>query len=114
MDLGSYRPKEHDACITAKLLNGGCLNQAFKKLGVAYAPHSMSGTNAFTAATRKRKVDVTSRVALVKKVGIVKIVRPKTRLGPRGMSMIELALVKPIVVSKNFCFSYVPNSSLGL
>jgi hypothetical protein len=49
----------------------------------------------------------------VKKVGVVKIVRPRPKPGPRGTSEIELALAKPIGVSKKFCFSDVPSSLLG-
>jgi hypothetical protein len=92
----------------------------FEQLGVAYAPRPMLGTDAFSVSTRKRKADAAGRVtakkvkvAPVKKVGIVKIVRPKPRNGPTGMSAIELALAKPIGVSTKFCFSDVPNPSLA-
>jgi hypothetical protein len=118
--LGSYGPKEHDVCIVMKLLNGGHLNRVFKKMGVAYAPHLMSGIDAFAAAMRKWKADTSekmaakkAKVARVKKVGVIKIVQPKPRPGPRGTSEKELALAKPIGVSKKFCFSDVSSSSLG-
>jgi hypothetical protein len=52
-------------------------------------------------------------VALAKKVGVLKIVWPKPRPGPRGTSAIELVLPKPIGVSKKSCFSDAPSSSLG-
>jgi hypothetical protein len=37
-----------------------------------------------------------------RKVGVLKIARPKAKPRPRGMSEIELALAKPVGVSKNF------------
>jgi hypothetical protein len=46
-----------------------------------------------------------------KKVGVLKISRPKARLGPQCMSEIELALVNPIGVSKKFCLLDVAASS---
>jgi hypothetical protein len=39
---------------------------------------------------------------------MIKIVRPKPRPRSSGTSKIELALAKPIGVSKKFCFSDVP------
>jgi hypothetical protein len=79
-----------------------------------------SATDAVTAATKKWKVDASGKmvtkkekVAPVKKVSVLKIVLPKLRPGPRGTSEIELTLMKPIGVSKKFCFSDVPSSSLG-
>jgi hypothetical protein len=96
------------------------LNQVFEQMGIAYAPRSMPNTDAFTTAMRKRKFDALgkvaakkAKVALAKKVGVLKIVWPKPRPGPRGMSAIELVLPKPIGVSKKFCFSDAPSSSLG-
>jgi hypothetical protein len=47
----------------------------------------------------------------------MKISRPKARAGPRGTSKIELALAKPIGVSKKFCLldavgsSHVPHAT---
>jgi hypothetical protein len=38
-----------------------------------------------------------------RKISIVKIAQPKAKPGPQGTSKIELALVKPIGVSKKFC-----------
>jgi hypothetical protein len=46
-----------------------------------------------------------TKVALVKKISFVRVVRPKMRLGSRGTSKIELALTKLIGVSKKICFS---------
>jgi hypothetical protein len=54
-----------------------------------------------------------AKVSMAKKVGMIKIVWPKPIPRPSGTSKIELALAKPIGVSKKFCFSDVPSSSLG-
>jgi hypothetical protein len=56
--LGSYGPREHDAVMTAILLNSGHLNQVFEQMGVPYAPCPLLGTEAFQAATKKRKAEV--------------------------------------------------------
>jgi hypothetical protein len=86
------------------------------------------GTEAFTVATKKQKADESkktiakkmkvaqAKVALVKmaplkKISIVKVIRPKAKPGPRDMSEIEFTLTKPVGVSKNFCFSDISNSS---
>jgi hypothetical protein len=53
--LGSYGPREHDVCMIAKLPNGGCLNRVFEQMGVPYAPHPLTGTEAFTTATKEVK-----------------------------------------------------------
>jgi hypothetical protein len=45
------------------------------------------------------------KAAPMKKISVVKVIRLKPKLRPRGMSKIELALAKPIGVSKKFCFS---------
>jgi hypothetical protein len=37
--LGSYGPKEHDACIAVKLPNGGRLSRVFEQMGAAYTTH---------------------------------------------------------------------------
>jgi hypothetical protein len=36
-------------------------------------------------------------------VSVIKTARPKTKLGCHGMSEIELALAKPVGVSRKFC-----------
>jgi hypothetical protein len=88
--IGSYSPKEHKACINVKLSNGGCLNRVFEHMGIAYALHLEPVTEAFVAATRKRRVDdfgktivKKAKVAPTKKVGVVKIIqlKPKPRVG---------------------------------
>jgi hypothetical protein len=69
---------------------------------------------------RKRKADTSGmatskkvKVALAKKVGMVKIIRLKLKPGSRSMPKIELAPANPIGVSKKFCFWNVPSSSMG-
>jgi hypothetical protein len=42
--LGSFGPKGHDVLMTVKLLNDGCLNRVFEKMGLPYALHPLSGT----------------------------------------------------------------------
>jgi hypothetical protein len=49
-----------------------------------------------------------------KKISILKIARPKAKPGPCGTSKIELALVKPIGVSKKFHLLDVATLSHGL
>jgi hypothetical protein len=61
--LGSYGPKEHDACVAMKLPNDGRLNRVFKQMRVAYTPCPMSGTDAFAVGTRKQKADASGKVA---------------------------------------------------
>jgi hypothetical protein len=53
-------------------------------------------------ASLSRVVPLLLKAGLIKKVGVLKISHPKARLGPRGTSTIELALAKPLGVSKKF------------
>jgi hypothetical protein len=108
---GSYSPKEHEACASAKLPNGGRLNRIFKQMGIAYVPHQALGTEASAAATQKRKPDTSSeivrkkaKVALAKKAGIVKIIWLKVKASAKGLSEIELALSKPLKVIRSSPF----------
>jgi hypothetical protein len=48
-----------------------------------------------------------------KKIGVLKIARTKAKPAPRGMLEIELALMKPIRVSKIFCLLDTAGSSHG-
>jgi hypothetical protein len=88
--LGSYGPKEHDVCMAMKLPNGGHFNQVFKQMGVPYTLWPMPVTDAFMAATKKRKANASRRmaakkakVALMKKMSVLKIIWTKSRLGLR-------------------------------
>jgi hypothetical protein len=46
-------------------------------------------------------------------IGVVKMVRPKVKLGLQGMSEIELALTNTVGVPKIFCLLDAPSSSHG-
>jgi hypothetical protein len=50
--LGSYGPKEHEACIAVKLPNGGRLNRVFEQMGVAYALHPLPGIHVVATARK--------------------------------------------------------------
>jgi hypothetical protein len=129
--LGSFGPKEYDALEMAKLPNGGRLNHVFEQMGLAYAPCPLPGTEAFQATREKRKSEVSkkpiakkvktapiwaisSKMMPLKRIGIVKMVRPKAKIGLQGMSEIELALAKTDGVSKQFCLLDAPSSSHSL
>jgi hypothetical protein len=133
--LGSFGPREYDALRWVNIPNGGRLNRDFKQMGVLYSPRPGPGSTASQSANRKRKAVVakktaakkakagsgpasSSRVVLpppkagpTKKVSVLKISHPKARPGPRGTSAIELALAKPLGVSKKFCLLHVAASS---
>jgi hypothetical protein len=64
--LGRFRPREYDAVMAAKFLNGGHLNRVFEKMGVVYAPHPLPGSEASQAAKDKRKAEV-SKKSIAKK-----------------------------------------------
>jgi hypothetical protein len=126
--LGSFGPREYDALRVANIPNGGCLNRIFEQIGISYFPHPQPGSVAAQLTNRKRKAEVakksvakkakagmgwasSSKVVLppprarpTKKVGVLKISRPKARPGPQGTAVIELALVKPVGVSKKFLY----------
>jgi hypothetical protein len=124
--LGSFRPREYNALRVANIPNGNCMNHVLKQMGVPYFPRPKLGSAASQSVNKKRKVEVakkmaakkvkagmgwasSSRVVLplpkagpAKKVGVLKISWPKAKLGLRGTSAIEFALVKPVGVSKKF------------
>jgi hypothetical protein len=119
--LGSFRPKEYDTLSMVKLPNGGRLNRVFEQMGLAYAPRWLPKIEAFQTAKEKRKAEVSknhiakkakttaSRAALSKmvpprKIGVVKMVWLRIKIGPQGTSEIEWALTKPVGVSKKFAY----------
>jgi hypothetical protein len=53
--LRSFGPREYDAVMAVKLLNGGRLNHVFEQMGVAYAPHPLPGSKASQTARDKQK-----------------------------------------------------------
>jgi hypothetical protein len=128
--LGSFELNEYDALKIVNLPNGGHLNHFFEQMGVAYAPRLLPRTKAFQAAREKRKAKVSkkptakrvktasdwvtpSKTVPPKKIGIMKLVQPKAKLEPQGMSEMELAPAKPVGVSKKFCLLDAPSSSHG-
>jgi hypothetical protein len=101
----------------AKLPNGGHLNRVFEQMLLAYTLWRLPKTEAFQAAREKRKAEVSkkpiakkaktfvsratsSKAVPSRKIGVVKMVWPRVKLRPQGTSEIELALVKPVGVSK--------------
>jgi hypothetical protein len=54
-----------------------------------------------------------SKTAPPRKICIVKVIQPRIKPGVQGTSEIELALMKPVGVSKNFCLLDAPSSSCG-
>jgi hypothetical protein len=58
--VGSYTKAEHDACL-AHVHNRGRLNRVFELAGVSYGSRAVSGTDEFTEAVRKRKLDVAGK-----------------------------------------------------
>jgi hypothetical protein len=51
------------------------------------------------------------KAAPPKNISVIKVIRPKAKPRPKGMSEIEMIQVKPIGVSKKLCLSDVPGSS---
>jgi hypothetical protein len=124
--LGSFGPREYDALALANISNVGRWNQVFKQMGVLYAPQPLPGSEASQAANKKWKAKVSkkpaakkmkaglgrapsskttplpAKIGSVKKVGVLKVTRLKTKLGLQGTSEIELALAKTVGVSKKF------------
>jgi hypothetical protein len=137
-NLGSFWPKDYDALTTVKLPNGGRLNCVFEQTELTYVPGPLPDSEANQAAKEKRKVEVSknpaakraknspiratpskappppSKTGPPKKISIVKIVQPRAKPEPQGTSEIELALTKPVGVSKFFCLLDVPASSRGV
>jgi hypothetical protein len=133
--LGRFGPREYNALRVANIPNGGRLNHVLKQMGVPYFPCPRPGSAASQSNNNKRKADVAKKlvakkantglgqtplssmmppppkVGREKKVGIMKISRPKAKPRMQGMSEIELALAKPIEVSKMFRLLDVAASS---
>jgi hypothetical protein len=66
--MGSYTHLEHDVCM-AGLRNRGQLNYVFELAGVPYGPWSVSGTIAFTEASKKRMMHAAGKTC-VKRVKV--------------------------------------------
>jgi hypothetical protein len=94
--VGSYTRPEHDACI-ASLRNGGRLNHVFELARVAYGSRPVPGTNAFTEASKKRKMDVARKPPLKhmkapekRKGETMKIVAPQGETSLKRPSDVEV------------------------
>jgi hypothetical protein len=80
--VGSYDPREHEACI--KLLpNGSYLNQAFEKAGVAYAVRLAPDTEASIEASKRRKVMPMGKLLQNRLELLQKIKLPGYKLGKK-------------------------------
>jgi hypothetical protein len=58
--IGSYTNPKHEACIVT-LHNGGHLNMVFELAEVAYGPRPEHGTEEFTEASKKRRMDAAGK-----------------------------------------------------
>jgi hypothetical protein len=58
--MGSYTCPEHEACVM-NLCNGGRLNRVFELVEVAYGPQPEPGTEEFTEASKKRRMNATGK-----------------------------------------------------
>jgi hypothetical protein len=89
--VSSYTLPEHEACIMS-LRNGGPLNKVFELVEVVYGPRPEPGTEEFTEASKKRKMDAARknsskhvRVLGKKNVEIMKTtVPPEKTCSPQG------------------------------
>jgi hypothetical protein len=114
--VGSYTRPEHDTCV-ASLRNEGRLNCVFELVGVAYRPRLVPGTEAFTEASRKRKMDVTGKTPVKrveaprkKKGEPVKVVVPLGKTSLKRPSDEEVTSARPVKQSK----MVVPNPAVSM
>jgi hypothetical protein len=87
--VDSYSRPKHDACV-ASVLNRGRLNHVFELAAVAYGPWSVLGTEAYTEASKKRKVDAygktlakRAKAPVKKKAKLLKIIVPQAKTGAK-------------------------------
>jgi hypothetical protein len=128
--LGSFGLKEHDAHITVKLPNGDRLYHVFEQMGLTYASRPLPEMEASQAMREKWKAEVSwkpavkrvktslnwaspSKTAPPRMTNIVNVMWVKAKPEPQVVSEIELALAKPVGVSKNFWLLDVPAPSRG-
>jgi hypothetical protein len=104
--VGSYTKPEHDACL-AHMHNRGRLNHIFELAGVTYGPRPVPGTEEFTEAMRKRKLDATGRnpskhlMAVVKKkMEAAKVAPSRGKASLKRPSAVEVASARPLKQSK--------------
>jgi hypothetical protein len=104
--VGSYTKPKHDACL-AHVRNGGQLNHVFELAGVTYGLRPMLGTEEFTEAVRKRKVDTAGKnpskwpkVAGKKKMEVVNVAPSWRKASLKWPSAAEVASARPLKQSK--------------
>jgi hypothetical protein len=104
--VSSYTKAEHDTCVD-HVCNGGRLSRIFEPVGVAYGPHAVLGTDEFTEAVRKRKLDATgknpsnrSKEAGKKKIDAAKIAPSWGKASLKWLSATEVASARPLKLSK--------------
>jgi hypothetical protein len=99
---GSFTKAEHDACL-AHVCNGGRLNHIFELERVAYGPRAMPGTDEFTKAVQKRKLDVAGKNSSKqpkavgkKKMEAVKIALSRVKASLKRPSSTKVASARPL------------------
>jgi hypothetical protein len=104
--VGSYTCLDHDASI-AGLHNEGRLNRVFELARVAYGPHPVPSSDAFTEASKKRKIESVRKVLVKhrkahekKKVETAKTFTPQGKVSLKRPSDMEVASMKSAKVSK--------------
>jgi hypothetical protein len=104
--VGSYTKPEHDACL-AHVHNRGWLNHVFELVGVTYGPRPVLGTEEFTEAVRKRKLDTAGqnlskcpKVAGKKKMEAVKVAPSRGKASLKRSSVTEVVSARPLKQSK--------------
>jgi hypothetical protein len=110
--LGSFGPREHNALVLVNIPNGGCVNCVFEQMGVSYAPRPLPEVSSKLALKKAKAgasrlspsllVTPLSKAKPAKKGSVLKMFRPKVPPGVRGTLVLELALAKPVGVSKKF------------
>jgi hypothetical protein len=104
--LGSFGPRKYNALMIANIPNGGHLNHVLEQMGAPYFPRPQPGSAASQSTNEKWKAEVAKKPATkkakagtsqapsfrmvpplpkvgpTKKVGVLKISRPKARPGP--------------------------------
>jgi hypothetical protein len=110
--LGSFGPREHDALVLVNIPNGGCVNHVFEQMGVSYAPRPLPEVSSKLALKKAKAgasrlspsllVTPLGKAKPAKKGSVLKMFRPKVPPGVRGTLVLELALAKPVGVSKKF------------
>jgi hypothetical protein len=84
-----------------------------RKAKVSKRPTAKKAKAGLSRAMPSKAVPLLPKLGLAKKIGFLKIARPKAKPRPSCTSEIELALAKPIGVSKKFCLLDAAGPSHG-